>query len=290
MPDLELVSKVCAFGGVLSRYAFHSASLNSRTTFAVFIPRLSDADAARPPTLFFLSGLTCTDENVCQKGGALRACARHNIALIVPDTSPRGSEVPDEDAYDFGQGAGFYLDATAAPFSTHYNMRTFVARELPDVIKANVEKIPIDLSRSSVFGHSMGGHGALCLALSSPGRFRSVSAFAPVCNPTASPWGRKAFDKYLGGADSDLAKSYDATELVRTIEHTFDAPILIDQGANDTFYQTQLFPERFVEAASTTGVTVKYRLHEGYDHSYYFISTFMDDHVEFHAKALAATE
>ena len=280
---LEVLSTVKAFGGTLTRYAFDSKTLNSRTVFAVFLP--NDAPSEKFPALYYLSGLTCTDENVSQKGCALRACAERGVALIMPDTSPRGDDVPnDEDSYDFGQGAGFYLDATEASFAKHYNMYTFTIEELPSALN----ELPIDTTRASIFGHSMGGHGALTIALKNPERFQSVSAFAPVSNPTASdcPWGRKALTAYLGSADSAAAKAYDATELMKSVGKNFNKPILIDQGAADSFYTTQLYPERFVNAAEAVGKDVTFRLHDGYDHSYYFVSTFMNDHIDFHAKAL----
>lgn len=281
---LEVLSTVKAFGGTLTRYAFDSKTLNSRTTFAVFLP--SDAAGEKFPALYYLSGLTCTDENVSQKGCALRACAERGLALIMPDTSPRGDDVPNDDAWDIGHGAGFYLDATEAPFSRHYNMYSFTLEELPSALEAS--GLPIDTTRASIFGHSMGGHGALTIALKNPERFQSVSAFAPVSNPTASdsPWGRKALTTYLGSADSDAAKAYDATELMKSVGKNFNKPILIDQGAADSVYTTQLYPERFVRAAEAVGRDVSYRLHDGYDHSYYFVSTFMSDHIDFHAKAL----
>jgi len=287
MTAVKSLSVTRVHGGNLHRFELDSASLRSKTVFAVFVPGPIDADE-KFPVLYYLSGLTCTDENVSQKGGAFEHAAKARIAMVMPDTSPRGLDVANDDGWDLGQGAGFYLDATQAPWKEHFHMRTFVTEELPGVVASISELTALDGSRTSITGHSMGGHGALTLALNNPSAYKSVSAFAPISNPTAldCPWGQKAFTTYLGSATDDVAKAHDATELMKAYVGKFPLDILIDQGAADGFYKTQLHPERFVEAAKANGCNVTFRLHDGYDHSYFFVSTFMRDHIEFHAKAL----
>ena len=247
-------------------------------TFAVFLP--AEAAHGPVPVLWFLSGLTCTHDNAMTKAGAQAWAAEQGIAIVYPDTSPRGDEVPNDDAFDLGQGAGFYIDATEAPWSEHFKMWTYTAEELPALI---VENFAIDLSRQSIMGHSMGGHGALTMAMALPGRFRSVSAFAPICNPTQSDWGRKQFMAYWD--DEANWGLHDATLLMK--KSGFNGPILIDTGTDDQFWDL-LGTEAFAAAMTAKRQAGLLRLQKGYDHSYFFISTFMEDHVNFHAEALWA--
>ena len=289
--NLKTISVTRAHHGTLHRLQHDSETLNAVATFAVFVPGAVEDVKDKCPLLMYLSGLTCTDENVAQKGCAFEHCHARRVAMVMPDTSPRGDDVADDEAWDLGKGAGFYVDATAAPWSRHYKMYSYVTKELPKVLLACDFADRLDHERVSISGHSMGGHGALTLALRNPNAYASVSAFAPIANPTAldCPWGQKALKAYLGSADCDEAKSHDATELVKSVESgTFKMPILIDQGAADSFYKTQLHPERFVDAAKERGCDVTYRLHDGYDHSYFFVSTFMREHIEFHAAALGS--
>jgi len=249
--------------------------------FSVFLP--PQAEHAKVGALYWLSGLTCNDQNFITKAGAQRAAAKHGIALICPDTSPRGVQIEGQDKdWDFGVGAGFYVNATEPKWHEHYNMYDYVTKELPDLVNAN---LPVDPAKTSIFGHSMGGHGALICALKNPNAYKSVSAFAPISNPMLCPWGKKAFSGYLG-ADEEAWKSYDATVLVKG----YNGPkleILIDQGTEDNFYkEKQLLPENFQAACEGTLVTPKVRMQEGYDHSYYFIATFIDDHLDWHASFL----
>ncbi len=268
------------FGGVQGVYEHDSDSTACAMRFSVFVP--PTAAGGPLPVLYFLSGLTCTWENFTAKAGAQRLAAEKGLVLVVCDTSPRGVGLPGEDdASDFGTGAGFYVDATEAPWSKHYRMYSYVTEELPRLIR---EHFPTDGSRQGIFGHSMGGHGALTLALRNPGMYRSVSAFSPIVAPSQVPWGQKAFLGYLG-QDRDRFSDYDATELCRST--TWRSPILIDQGMSDPFLAEQLRPELFEAAASAAGIPVTVRRHEGYDHSYYFIATFVADHIEHHARALA---
>ena len=281
--DLTTLSRVRAFGGTLHRFQLKSRELKCDTVFAVFVPETTENETF--PVIYYLSGLTCTDENCAQKGCAFEPLSEQRVAMVFPDTSPRG-ETPNDEAWDLGHGAGFYVDATEAPWSENYRMYSYVTKELPEALRAS--GLAIDVERTSISWHSMGGHGALTIALRNPGRFASVSAFSPIANPTASdcPWGQKVFGAYLGSASGDAAKAHDATELAKGFEGAYPAPFLIDQGAADSFYKTQLHPERFVEAARAKGFDVTYRLHDGFDHSYFFVSTFMRSHVEFHARAL----
>eukprot|EP01119_Soliformovum_irregulare_P019650 TRINITY_DN626_c0_g1_i2.p1 TRINITY_DN626_c0_g1~~TRINITY_DN626_c0_g1_i2.p1 ORF type:complete len:343 (-),score=67.33 TRINITY_DN626_c0_g1_i2:68-1096(-) len=280
----ETISEVKAFGGQLTRYKHYSKVNNCVMTFAIFHPKISRNSLT--PVLWFLSGLTCTDENVCQKSGVFRDLAEAGIALIAPDTSPRGCNVEGESAsWDFGVGAGFYVDATESKWKTNWNMYSYVTEELPALIKKH--RPSLDLNNQSITGHSMGGHGALICALKNPGKFKSVSAFAPIANPMNCPWGQKAFSGYLG-EDFEAWKKYDATELVKSYQGP-DLHILVDQGTKDNFYfkdPKQLLPENFQEAANKAGVKAEVRLQDGYDHSYYFISTFIGEHVKHHAKYL----
>ncbi|KAF7306757.1 S-formylglutathione hydrolase [Mycena indigotica] len=284
---LELVSSNKVFGGDLRKYKFKSAALGGLSAnFNLFLP--SQSATAKVPILFYLAGLTCTEDNgdvilLAQKGSFFEPAAANGIAILFPDTSPRGAGVAGEDDdWDFGTGAGFYLNATTPNYASHYQMLTHVTLELPQVIEA--AGLPVDLSRQSIFGHSMGGHGALTLYLASQtNQYRSASAFAPICNPINCPWGQKAFKGYLQGGVEEAQDKYDATELIK--KHKGPVNILIDYGTGDNFYkQGQLLPENFVAAAQGKDVTV--RAQEDYDHSYYFISTFAADHVNFHAKFL----
>jgi S-formylglutathione hydrolase len=250
--------------------------------FGLFLP--PQAEESRVPVLYWLSGLTCTEENFIVKAGAQRMAAELGLALVVPDTSPRGLGIPGEgDSYDFGLGAGFYVDATRAPWSRGYRMHTYVADELPAYVAAN---FPVHAARTSIFGHSMGGHGALVIALSHPDRYRSVSAFAPIASPMRCPWGQKALAGYLGD-DRNAWRRYDATALVE--DRGWRGPaIVVDQGTQDSFLETQLKPELLREACERAGVPLDLRYRDGYDHSYYFIATFVDAHLRFHADALRA--
>ena len=275
-----LRSRHKAFGGWLQYHAHQSAEIGGEMRFAVFLPPA--AGKGPVPALFYLAGLTCTDETFVIKAGALRRAAEAGIALVAPDTSPRDRRFPGDDAaWDFGQGAGFYVDATRAPWDGAYRMYSYVARELPDLVAA---EFPVDAGRLGIFGHSMGGHGALVVGLRNPERFRSVSAFAPIAAPSACPWGEKAFSNYLGPDRGDWAL-YDATELVTAGART--SGILLDQGLDDQFLATQLHPDRFEAACRKAGQPLTLRRHAGYDHGYFFIQTFVDDHIDHHAAVLA---
>jgi len=248
--------------------------------FGVFLP--PQADAGRVPVLYWLSGLTCTEENFIVKAGAQRVAAELGLAIVVPDTSPRGLGIAGEsDSYDFGLGAGFYVDATAAPWSNGYRMYSYVAKELPGVV---ADCFPVESASSGIFGHSMGGHGALTIALKNPSRYKSMSAFAPIASPMRCPWGQKALTGYLG-TDAARWREYDATALIEDRGWT-GPPILVDQGTNDQFIETQLKPELLREACERRGIALDLRLREGYDHSYFFIATFIEDHLRFHAAHL----
>ena len=274
---METVSENACFGGTQGVYSHTSDSCDCDMTFGLFMPR--EAQAGPVPLLWFLSGLTCTHENAMIKAGAQAWAADHGIAVIFPDTSPRGEGVADDDAYDLGQGAGFYVNATQAPWASHFRMWDYITKDLPTLLERNFD---LDMERQAITGHSMGGHGALTIAMSFPGRFRSVSAFAPISNPTASDWGRKQFTAYLGDNQSTWA-AHDATLLMR--ETGFDGPILIDTGTQDQFVDL-LRPEALAEAIGARRQQASLRLQAGYDHSYFFISTFMEEHVAFHADAL----
>jgi S-formylglutathione hydrolase len=279
MADIEVLSEHACFGGVQGFYSHRSRDCASAMRFSVFRP--PQAATVRVPVLYYLAGLTCTEETFMQKAGAQRVAAELGLMLVAPDTSPREPRFAGDDAHwDFGRGAGFYLDATLSPWNANYRMYSYVSGELPEVIDAH---FPADTSRQGIFGHSMGGHGALVCALRNPARYRSCSAFAPVAAPSQVPWGRKAFAAYLGGFEAAW-REYDATELVR--ESEFRGEILIDQGLADKFLQEQLQPGKFVAASESTGVRVRLREHAGYDHSYFFIATFVEDHLRHHARAL----
>lgn len=277
--DLETLSETLCFGGVQGVYRHRSSATGTEMTFALYRP---PPCAGRAPAVLYLSGLTCTHDNVTVKAGAQRYCAEHGIALIAPDTSPRGLDLPGEhEAYDFGSGAGFYVDATRSPWSAHYRMETYVVEELPALIAGRFDDI--DMGRLGVTGHSMGGHGALTLGLRHPDRFRSVSAFAPIVAPSAVPWGRKAFSGYLGD-DERLWRAHDACCL---IEDGARAPaLLVDQGLDDAFLDEQLQPERLEAACAKAGLPLTLRRHAGYDHSYFFVASFIGDHVAWAAARL----
>lgn len=277
---LEQVSVNLAFGGVQGVYAHASTSTGTDMTFSVFVPAHREGETL--PVVWYLSGLTCTHANVTEKGEFRAACAELGLIFIAPDTSPRGKGVPDdpEGAYDFGLGAGFYVDATRAPYARHYRMWSYLADELPDLIAA---AFPADMTRQSIIGHSMGGHGALTLALTYPDRFRSVSAFAPIVAPGQVPWGQKALTGYLG-VDHSAWRRHDAVALIQ--DGARIAEILIDQGDADPFLAEQLRPHLLEAACSRANIDLTLRLHPGYDHSYYFISTFMGQHLRWHAEKL----
>jgi S-formylglutathione hydrolase len=280
---LDVVSRNRCFGGEQGTYAHASRATGTRMRFAVFLP--PQAASARVPVLYWLSGLTCTEENFVVKAGAQRTAAALGLALVVPDTSPRGLGLPGEgDAYDFGLGAGFYVDATQAPWSSGYRMDTYVTQELRELVRAS---FPVDDARTGIFGHSMGGHGALVLALRNPQRYRSVSAFAPIASPMRCPWGEKALTGYLG-ADRAAWRAYDATALIADRGWP-GPPLRVDQGTADQFLETQLKPRLLEEACAHAGVPLDLRMREGYDHSYFFIATFVDDHLRHHARSLGVT-
>ncbi len=280
--DVTQLSETRVFGGRLLRLHHESATLGCAMTFALFLPPQVDAVAgATVPALYWLSGLTCTDENFCQKAGAFRLAAELGLAIVAPDTSPRGEGVPgDPDgAWDFGLGAGFYVDATEQPWAAHYRMHDYVTRELPELVE---RAFPLN-DRRSISGHSMGGHGALVCALRHPGFYRSVSAFSPIVNPAAVPWGEKALGRYLG-PDRTRWAEWDACALIANATERLH--ILIDQGDRDSFLETQLKPQNLVAAAAGVGHPLTLRMQPGYDHSYFFIASFIDDHLRHHAAAL----
>jgi len=277
---MELISSQACFGGWQNRYRHHSEVLNCDMVFAAYIPPQA-AKGGKLPVLYWLSGLTCTDENFTQKAGAQRVAAQLGIIIVAPDTSPRGPDVPgDPDgAWDFGLGAGFYVNAEQSPWDKHYRMYDYVVHELPSLVR---DHLPAS-DRQSISGHSMGGHGALVCALRNPGLYQSVSAFAPITNPSQVPWGIKAFSNYLGN-DRNAWKEWDACELISRAQKKL--PILVDQGMADSFLESQLRPERLQQAAQKSGYPITLRMHEGYDHSYFFIATFIEDHLHHHASYL----
>ena len=278
-----LKSNVKVEGGYMKQFQHWSESCQCDMTFSIFIPERKNRADPDPPVLYYLSGLTCTDENARTKSHFAQEAGRVGLAVVFPDTSPRGITIDgQDDSYDFGSGAGFYLNATTDKWSKHYKMYDYVTKELPEMVS---KLFPVDGSRMSITGHSMGGHGALISHLKNPGKYTSVSAFSPICNPTKCPWGEKAFTGYLGSVDA--GKAYDATELIKSFPKQNQVPILIDQGAADSFYPNQLLPKNLAAAASESGYKpITLRIQPGYDHSYYFISTFMKDHIAHHATAL----
>ncbi|HWA81514.1 MAG TPA: S-formylglutathione hydrolase [Acetobacteraceae bacterium] len=280
---LETVSRARSFGGTQFVYRHASTETGTSMRFSVFIP--PQAERGKVPVVWFLSGLTCTEENFTVKAGAQRVAAELGLMVIAPDTSPRGEGVPDDPAgaYDFGLGAGFYLDATIAPWARNYRMRSYIENELPALV---AEALPADLSRQGIMGHSMGGHGAITIALRNPGRFASVSAFAPITAPIRSPWGQKALLGYLG-PDRAAWRHYDSCAL---IEDGARVPaLLVDQGTADNFLEEQLHPEFLEEACRAAAIPLTLRRQEGYDHSYFFIATFIEDHLRYHARALGVS-
>jgi S-formylglutathione hydrolase len=277
---LELISQHACFDGSQRFYRHDSSAIGLPMRFSIYLP--PGAETSKLPVLFYLAGLTCTEETFAAKAGAQRIAAREGMILVSPDTSPRGANVPGEsDNWDLGAGAGFYVDATREPWAPHYRMYSYIL-ELRELVMAN---FPADPTRTGIFGHSMGGHGALVMALRNPALFRSVSAFAPICAPIHSPWGEKAFGAYLG-TDEAAWRSYDATELMSGMQAPFPQGILIDQGLADKFLAEQLHPDAFEQACRKAGQPLELRRHPGYDHGYYFISTFVEDHLRFHRERL----
>jgi len=278
--SLDNISCQKSFGGWHKRYKHRSESLDCEMTFAVYLPPQAE-QGAKLPVLYWLSGLTCTDENFMQKAGAHQLAAELGLIIVAPDTSPRGAGVPDdpEGAWDFGLGAGFYLNATQEPWARHYRMHDYVVHELPALVEAH---FPAS-DRRAISGHSMGGHGALVCALRNPGRYRSVSAFSPITHPVDCPWGQKAFSHFLGEERSKW-REWDATVLIAKAQERL--PMLVDQGDRDDFLVEQLKPEALVQAARQADYALTLRMQPGYDHSYYFIASFIDDHLRHHAEAL----
>ncbi|MEJ2530752.1 MAG: S-formylglutathione hydrolase [Halioglobus sp.] len=274
---MEQIGANKCFGGQQQRFRHHSTVLGCDMTFSVYLP--PQAEKSPVPVVWWLSGLTCTDENFVTKAGAQRYAAELGLALVAPDTSPRGEGVPDdpEGAWDFGLGAGFYVNATEPPWRSHYRMYDYVVRELPDLVGAG---FPVDLARAGISGHSMGGHGALIIALRNPGRFRSVTAFSPICSPSRCPWGEKALGNYLG-PDRDTWREYDASLLLAASRERL--PVLVDQGEADGFLAEQLRTELLSEASAEAGYPMTIRMQPGYDHSYFFIASFIGEHLDFHA-------
>ena len=279
---LQTLSEHASFGGRVGYYEHDSSANACRMRFAVYVPP-QGADGPLP-VLTYLAGLTCTEETFMIKAGAQRLASELGLLLVAPDTSPRGCNLPGEDDdWDFGSGAGFYIDATQAPWSKHYRMESYVVRELPQLVAA---EFPADLKRQALFGHSMGGHGALTLGLKYPEQYRSLSAFAPIAAPTRCPWGHKAFSNYLGEDRSEWAR-HDASELARKFEGASEhSPILVDQGLADGFLEKQLYPEALEEGCASSGLALSLRRHADYDHGYFFISSFVEDHLRNHDKYL----
>ncbi len=278
---MKQLERIKEFGGWLERWEHESSACRCAMTFSVYLP--PQAASQQLPVVYWLSGLTCTDDNVRVKAGAQRYCAELGLILVMPDTSPRGEGVPDvAERYDLGQGAGFYVNATQPPWATHYHMYDYVTDELPPLIEANFPVIP---GKRAISGHSMGGHGALVCALKNPGMYASVSAFSPICNPVISPWGEGCFSAYLGD-DRKAWEEFDATCLVNAGAPL--PPALIDQGTADEFLAEQLFPQNLQAACVARKIPLELRMQEGYDHSYHFIATFIGEHLAFHARAMMA--
>lgn len=277
--QLNQVSAVRCHGGMIETYEHQSQVNNCTMRFAIYIPKQATFKPCH--TLYWLSGLTCTEENFIAKAGALQFAAKHGIIIVAPDTSPRGENVPDDPdgAWDFGHGAGFYVDATQSPWAEHYNMYSYIVKELPTLVEKHFNVS----DKKSIFGHSMGGHGALTIALKNPGLYKSASAFAPICAPSEVPWGHKAFSNYLGNYRGDWL-DYDTCNLLAKQDMPFEAkvPILVSQGSSDNFLQQQLKPELLEQAGKDNKHPLSVEYHEGYDHSYYFISSFIEQHIEFH--------
>lgn len=275
---METVSTNRSYAGTQGVYSHASAETGTNMTFAVYVP--DHEQGAKLPVLWFLSGLTCTHANVMEKGEYRKAASELGLIVVAPDSSPRGQDVPDDSAYDMGQGAGFYVDATQEPWSEHFRMRSYIEKELPALI---AKQFPVDMSRQGIFGHSMGGHGALTIALRNPDRYKSASAFAPIVAPSQCPWGKKALGRYLGENKAAWGE-YDACVLIENGARFSE--FLVDQGAADDFLKEQLKPQFLVEACEKAGIPLTLNLREGYDHSYFFISTFMADHLRWHAERL----
>lgn len=290
---MEKVSSNTMFAGTQCRYRHESATLSCEMHFSIYLPpQIAGLTSNKHnngktglPVVYWLSGLTGTDENFVLKAGAQRMASELGLIIVTADTSPRGADIPDDDeqAYDFGLGAGFYLNATESPWNKHYRMYDYINQELPALI---AENFPVDSSRQSIFGHSMGGHGALTIALKNSKKFRSVSAFAPIVSPINCPWGQKAFSHYLGN-DKISWEDYDSVSLIKNAIHHI--PILIDQGTEDEFLETQLKPKLLLNACEEAGYPVQFNKREGYDHSYFFIASFVEEHLRFHAKYLSIT-
>lgn len=274
---MERIERHASFGGWQDVYRHESKVLGCDMTVGVYFP--PQAEKGPCPVLYWLSGLTCNEQNFITKAGAQRYAAEHGIILVAPDTSPRGDDVADDEAYDLGKGAGFYVNATQEPWSKHYRMYDYIVEELPEWVESD----PAASDRRSISGHSMGGHGALAIALKNPGRYRSVSAFSPIVAPTRVPWGEKAFSAYLGD-DREAWKQYDTVELVKNAREKL--PLLIDQGGDDNFLAEQLRPELLREACEAANHPIELRMRPGYDHSYYFIASFIGEHIAHHARAL----
>lgn len=275
--SLKLIEQHRSFGGEQFKYSHHSEVLKCDMTFSLFLP--SNKENKETPLIWWLSGLTCTDDNFSQKSGFQRLAEKHGVAVIIPDTSPRGEDVADDKGWDLGQGAGFYLNATQEPWKQNYQMHTYITEELTDIVST---LIPDFSGKESIMGHSMGGHGALVIGMKKAARFNAISAFSPILSPSQVPWGIKAFSSYLG-EDRDSWKKWDASELVK---ETSIPPILITQGTKDSFYPEQLKETTFLENAQKNNHEVYYKKVDGYDHSYFFISTFLDEHFDFHMKHL----
>jgi S-formylglutathione hydrolase len=282
---LEEIGSNLSFGGQQLRYRHHSNILNCDMTFSIYLP--PQAKQAPVPVLYWLSGLTCSDENFVTKAGAQQHAAEYGIAIVCPDTSPRGEGVPDdeESAYDFGLGAGFYINATEQPWATHYQMYDYVVEELPVLINA---EFPVDGSKVAISGHSMGGHGALTVALKNPERYCSVSAFSPICSPINCPWGQKALSKYIGDESQGHWNSQDTVELVKTADDQLkqSMPVLVDQGDADNFLAEQLNTQLLIDTAEQEGFPMRIRFQSGYDHSYFFIASLIGEHIRFHSNYL----
>tara|TARA_B100000497_G_scaffold18908_1_gene22391 strand:- start:1713 stop:2579 length:867 start_codon:yes stop_codon:yes gene_type:complete len=283
---VEEIGSNLSFGGQQLRYRHHSNILNCDMTFSIYLP--PQAKQAPVPVLYWLSGLTCSDENFVTKAGAQQHAAEYGIAIVCPDTSPRGEGVPDdeESAYDFGLGAGFYINATEQPWATHYQMYDYVVEELPALINA---EFPVDGSKVAISGHSMGGHGALTVALKNPERYCSVSAFSPICSPINCPWGQKALSKYIGDESQGHWNSQDTVELVKTADDQLkqSMPVLIDQGDADNFLAEQLNTQLLIDTAEQVGFPMQIRFQSGYDHSYFFIASLIGEHIRFHSNYLS---
>ena len=280
---MEKVEEVACFGGQQQVWVHNSDMLGCSMRFAVYLP--PQASKGPCPVLYWLSGLTCTEQNFITKAGAQRYAAEHGLILVAPDTSPRGDDIADDEGYDLGKGAGFYLNATKQPWAKHYQMYDYIVTELPALIESQFATT----KTKSIFGHSMGGHGALMIALKNPGMFKSVSAFAPIVAPTQVPWGHKAFGAYLGD-DRDAWKQWDTCELIEGLEQGAERlRLLVDQGESDPFLKEQLQPERLIAACAKSDHPLSLRMQPAYDHSYYFIASFMADHIAHHAKALRSS-